>query len=119
MRALLGTLLFMSLQPTTTPGTRVLEDIDAQREPLFHLVLLDDDDHTYQYVIRMLGDIFGYSREKAFAIACMVDAQGRATLMTGAKSEVEVKQDAIHAYGPDPRLERSHGSMTAILEPVE
>lgn len=99
-------------------GTEVLEDTDTGFEPMFHLVLLDDDSHTYQYVIEMLGSIFGYSREKAFAIACVVDNDGRAILMTGPKHELEPKQDQVHSYGADHRMEGSAGSMSAILEPV-
>ena len=57
----------------------------------------------------MLGDIFGYSREKAFGIASVVDSQGQAILMTGAKDECLLKQEQIHAYGPDPLMELSVG----------
>lgn len=106
----------MSAQPS--PGTRVLEDVDEQLEPPYHLILLDDNEHTYPYVIHMLGAIFGYSREKAFAIACMVDSEGRAIVMTGPKGEVELKQDAIHAFGADPLMPESKGSMTAVIEPA-
>lgn len=101
-----------------TPGTRILEETDQQHEPPYHLVLLDDNDHTYAYVIRMLGDIFGYGPEKAYAIACVVDSQGRAVLMTGSRDAVKAKQDAVHAYGPDPLMPRSRGSMSAVIEPA-
>lgn len=100
------------------PGTRILEDNDVALEPPFHLVLLDDDYHTYQYVIEMVGAVFGYTRDKAFAIACMVDNDGRAILMTGRKSDLELKQDQVHAYGADPRMPESAGSMSAVLEPI-
>lgn len=106
----------MASLPTTTPQTHVEEHTDEEYEPLFHLVLLDDDEHTYQYVIDMVGAIFGYGREKGFAIACMVDSDGRAILMTGSHEAVKDKQDAVHAYGPDPRMPVSKGSMSAIIE---
>ena len=108
------------MNTATSPGTRVLEDVDtdAQLEPPFHLILLDDQSHTYQYVILMLGDIFGYGPEKAFAIACVVDSQGQAIVLTGGKEEVTGKQDQIHAYGADPWMDNSAGSMSAIIEPV-
>lgn len=102
----------------TSPGTRVTDETDEALEPPYHLILLDDQEHTYQYVVHMLGAIFGYSREKAYAIACIVDAEGRAILMTGAKGQLELKQEAVHAFGADPRMPDSKGSMSAILEPV-
>ncbi|HEX6032224.1 MAG TPA: ATP-dependent Clp protease adaptor ClpS [Tepidiformaceae bacterium] len=102
----------------TSPGTRVLEDTESSLEPPYHLILLDDQHHTYQYVILMLGDLFGYSVEKAFAIACVVDSQGQAILMTGSKDEVSRKQEQVHAYGADPWMEQSAGSMSAVIEPA-
>jgi ATP-dependent Clp protease adaptor protein ClpS len=108
------------MNAATNPGTRVLEDIetDANLEPPYHLILLDDQNHTYQYVIRMLGDLFGYGPEKGFAIACVVDSRGQAVVLTAGKEEVTRKQDQIHAYGADPFMETSAGSMSAIIEPV-
>ena len=73
----------------TTPSLpEIVEqpEVHEELEKPCHLILLDDDSHTYQYVIRMLGDIFGYSREKAFGIASVVDSQGQAILMTGRRT---------------------------------
>lgn len=108
------------METATNPGTRVIEDIEADSalEPPYHLILLDDQAHTYHYVIVMLGEVFGYSVEKSFAMACVVDSQGQAIVMTGGKAEVMAKQSQIHAYGADPYMETSLGSMSAILEPV-
>lgn len=105
-------------ETVTSPGTRILEDTDQELEPLYHLILLDDDQHTYQYVIEMLNALFGYSREKGFAIACAVDSQGQAIVMTAPKSKCELKQEHIHNYGADPRMATSLGSMSAVLEPA-
>jgi ATP-dependent Clp protease adaptor protein ClpS len=107
----------MSTLPT--PATHVEETAGAQKEPPYHLILLDDNEHTYQYVIAMLGSVFGYAPEKGFAIACVVDSQGQAILMTGGLEEVRLKQDQIHAYGADPLMPGCKGSMTAVIEPAE
>lgn len=89
---------------------------ESELERLYHLVLLDDNDHTYQYVVEMLGRIFGYGKDKAFAIASLVDSQGRAIVET-AEYEIALRhQRLIHSYGADPRIEHSVGSMSAILE---
>lgn len=102
----------------TKPGIEIFEETDTDLDKPFHLILLDDNEHTYQYVILMLGAVFGYGREKAFAIACMVDAAGQAILMTGRKAELETKQNLVHSYGADPLMAESKGSMSAVLEPV-
>jgi ATP-dependent Clp protease adaptor protein ClpS len=102
----------------TSPGTRIIEETGEKLDPPFHLILLDDDHHTYQYVILMLGMLFGYARDKAFAIACIVDKHGQAILMTGGREAVERKQNEIHSFGADPFMPSSKGSMSAIIEPA-
>ncbi len=89
---------------------------DPKRMPLFNVILLNDDDHTYAYVIEMLGVIFAYSPEKAFKMAEEVDHTGRVIVATLHLEMAELKRDLIHAYGADWRLERSAGSMSAYLE---
>jgi ATP-dependent Clp protease adaptor protein ClpS len=69
-------------------------------------------------VIAMLGSIFGYAPEKGFAIACVVDKDGRAILMTGGLDAVKLKQDQIHGFGADPAMPQSKGSMSAVIEPA-
>jgi ATP-dependent Clp protease adaptor protein ClpS len=82
----------------------------------YQLILLDDDDHSYAYVIEMLGRIFGYGKEKAFAIASIVDSQGRAVLETAAFEQVRRHQGQVHAFGPDARMERCRWSMSALID---
>lgn len=111
-------------RPPSTPPTpvvyrEVVEKPDEQTERLWRLVLIDDDDHSYEYVIEMLGAVFSYGREKAFALACIVDTDGRVTLMTGEHDACEAKQGQVHAYGADPRIPRCKGSMTAIIEEAD
>lgn len=81
-------------------------------------MLLDDDDHTYEYVIRMVQELFAYSPERAFRAAQHVDEHGRVVLLTTHKEHAELKRDQIHAFGKDALLARSKGSMRARIEPA-
>lgn len=103
----------------TKPGIEIIEDTSSDLDKRYHLILLDDDEHTYGYVIRMLGALFGYSREKAFAMACIVDSQGQCILMTGSREEVERKQNQVHSFGADPDMPASKGPMSAIIEEAD
>jgi ATP-dependent Clp protease adaptor protein ClpS len=67
----------------------------------------------------MLGAVFGYAPEKAFALARIVDTEGRVTLMTSTRAACEAKQSQVHAYGADPRIPASKGSMSAIVEEAD
>jgi len=87
--------------------------------PLYHVVLINDDDHTYEYVIEMLGKLFGHDETKAYLMAREVDTSGRVIVDTTTLERAELKRDQIHAYGADPRLERCAGSMSSVIEPAE
>ena len=103
-------------KPTVAPETEILER--DQLVPLYRVVLLDDNDHTYDYVIEMLQAIFVFSAEQAFRHAQEVDRSGRTVLITCELPEAEFARDQIHGYGPDWRMDRSKGPMSAVIEPA-
>jgi ATP-dependent Clp protease adaptor protein ClpS len=86
--------------------------------PLYRVVLLDDNDHTYDYVIEMLQRIFYLSLEDAYRHAEEVDRCGRTVLITCELGQAEFARDQIQSFGPDRRLPRSAGSMSAVVEPA-
>ncbi len=86
---------------------------------LFHVVLLDDDEHTYDYVVDMLQKLFFMSADQAFTHAVEVDAQKRTIVMTCELEPAEFARQQIHAYGADWRMVQSKGSMSAIIEPAQ
>ncbi len=90
-----------------------------KRQPRYHVILWDDDDHTYEYVIRMMQELFGHSLEKGYQIACKVDQDGRAVCLTTTREHAELKRDQIHAYGKDRLMATCKGSMQATIEPVQ
>jgi len=90
-----------------------------EKLPPYNVVLLDDDDHTYDYVIEMLQKLFGHSKEKAFLMAKEVDNSGRVIVLTTHRERAELKRDQIHGYGADFRMASSKGSMSAVVEPAE
>lgn len=88
----------------------------SKQLPPFNVILLDDDDHTYAYVIEMLQSIFAYPEEKSYQMAKEVDDSGRVIVFTTHRELAELKRDQIHAFGCDWRLSASKGSMTATIE---
>lgn len=90
----------------------------VEKLPPYNVVLLDDDHHTYAYVIEMIVALFGYDPQKAFKMAEEVDTQGRVIVLTTHKEKAELKRDQITAYGADVRMESSAGSMSAVIEPA-
>jgi len=103
----------------TLPETESQAERKLRHQPPYHVVLLNDDDHSYAYVIAMLQELFGHPVEKGFKLAEQVDRTGRAIVLTTTLEHAELKRDQIHAYGPDPTIERCKGSMSAEVEPAE
>ena len=83
----------------------------------YHVVLWNDDDHTFQYVVGMLKQLFGHPPEKGLQLAKEVDGKGRVIVLTTTKEHAELKRDQIHSFGADRLIARSKGSMSASIEP--
>lgn len=90
-------------------------------EPPWHVILLDDDFHTFEYVIVMLHDIFGHSHELGLRMAREVNATGRVIVATVHKELAELRQQQIEEFGPDPTEASPAGqvSMRAVIERAE
>ena len=93
-------------------------ELETRHIPRYHIILMDDDDHTYEYVIDMLRKLFGLTLEGAFTVAHAVDTQGQMVIETTTRERAEFKQEQIHAFGRDWRLPRCQGSMTCVIEPA-
>jgi ATP-dependent Clp protease adaptor protein ClpS len=107
----------LTIEPKTAPKTR--EEEKTKRQPPYHVILLNDDDHSFEYVIGMLQKLFGHPREKGYLMAWEVHTQGRVIVDTTSKERAELKRDQIHAFGPDANIPRCKGSMSATIEPAE
>jgi ATP-dependent Clp protease adaptor protein ClpS len=98
------------------PKNRRKNKDKSKKEPRFHVILWNDDVHTYEYVIIMLHSIFGYPVEKGFQLAREVDTRGKAIVFTSSLEQAELKKDLILGFGPDPLMAESTGSIIATLE---
>ncbi len=90
----------------------------VQKQPPYNVVLLNDDDHSFEYVIHMLQKLFGHPPEKGYLMAWTVHTQGRVIVDTTSRERAELKRDQIHAFGPDAGIPRCKGSMSSVIEPA-
>jgi len=103
-------------EPDQVVATEADSRQKPRRQPRYNVILWDDNDHTYEYVIRMLRKLFGHSLEQGYEIARQVDSTGRAICLTTTKEHAELKRDQIHAYGKDDGIPRCKGSMSSSIE---
>ena len=102
----------------TPEAAKPNQDKRPKRQPRYHVLLWNDDDHTYEYVITMLSELFGHPIEQGYQLAKEVDAAGRAVVMTTTMELAELKRDQISAYGKDVLIAGCKGSMSSTIEPV-
>lgn len=91
----------------------------TKKQPRYNVILWDDSDHSYQYVVMMLQKLFRHPHEKGFQIATEVDGSGKAICLTTTMEHAELKRDQIHAYGKDDLILSCKGSMSATIEPAD
>lgn len=108
----------VSTRSVPLPRTETTDRPLPAPEPLYQVVLLDDEEHTYDYVIRMLCTLFGHTVQEAFAMAREVDTTGRVVVSTTHRERAELKREQIETFGPDPLIVYSRGSMRALIEPI-
>ncbi len=92
----------------TAPQTQAVRDCKV--------VLFNDEEHTYDYVVEMLTHACHLARGEAFRCAVEVDLTGRTIVFYGSRAACTAVVAKIRAYGPDHRLPQSMTSMRAEIE---
>jgi ATP-dependent Clp protease adaptor protein ClpS len=101
---------------TVVPQRKSAAEKKKRHIPRYHVILWDSDQHTYEYVERMLRELFGHSPEECRKMAETVDTKGKVIVLTTTKEHAELKRDQILAYGKDERMKNCKGSMHATIE---
>ena len=102
------------IQPFEQAGVATAEETKAQRG--FKVVLFNDEDHTYDYVVEMLTHVCCMAKEQAFRCAVEVDLEGRTIVHYGGHEACARISAQITSYGPDHRLMRSRSGMNSEVQ---
>ena len=107
---------------TTTPA-RARPKVDPQgkprRLPPYAVIIENDDEHSFGYVIDALRRVFGYGWFKAFRLTMRAHVQGCAAVWTGPLEVAEFKRERIRSIGPDFRGRRPvYFPLGCAIEPV-
>ena len=104
----------------TSPSEKGEAETETLAKPALNwkVVLFNDEEHTYDYVVEMLTGVCKLSRENAFRCAVEVDMTGKTIVFYGTQSDCDAVCAKIVSYGPDHRLPQSMGSMNAEVQPL-
>lgn len=107
------------MPPATVLNPGTINRTNDENAGLYNVVLLNDDDHTAEYVIEMLEKLFAIAPSQAWKHVIEVDSTGRTIVLTCDLEAAEFGRDQIHAFGADWRVAQCKGSMSAIVEPCD
>jgi len=94
------------------------QDTKRRRQPPYNVVVLNDEEHTFEYVIDLLIKLFRHSLPTAKELTWRIHSAGRAVVYTTHKEKAELKRDQILGWGPDPRMSVSKTSLGCYIEPA-
>jgi ATP-dependent Clp protease adaptor protein ClpS len=89
-----------------------------RHQPNYHVIIWNDEEHSYEYVIELLMKLFAHPFERAYKITYEVDHAGKGIAHTCHQELAELKRDQILAYGADWRMAISKGPIRATIEPA-
>lgn len=106
---------------TAVVEPKQLPEKQAKRQgvPKYNVVLWDSDQHSAEYVDRMLKELFGHAQADRTRMIETVDSAGRVIVLTTTKEHAELKRDQIQAYGKDDSIKSCKGSMSASIESAD
>jgi len=109
-----------SVTTQTAPREQTRPDTETRtkRLPPFNVIVLNDEEHTFDYVIELLTKLFAHPKKEAVALTWRIHNTGRAVVYTTHKEKAELKRDQVLAYGPDPRMSVSKSSLGCYIEPA-
>src|SRR3954471_14354601 len=102
----------------TSPKAKSDTSTQTRRQPPYHVVILNDEEHTFDYVIELLTKLFGHGLATAEELTLRIHHTGRAVVYTTHREKAELKRDQVLSYGPDPRMSISKGPLGCYIEPA-
>jgi ATP-dependent Clp protease adaptor protein ClpS len=98
--------------------TAVEEETRTKKLPPYHVIVLNDEEHTFDYVIELLTKLFAHPLQAAIELTWRIHLTGRAVVYTTHKEKAELKRDQVLSYGADPRMSISKGPLGCYIEPA-
>jgi ATP-dependent Clp protease adaptor protein ClpS len=108
----------VTTQTEARPESQADRRSKTRRQPPYNVVVLNDEEHTFDYVIDLLVKIFRHPLSTAKELTWRIHSTGRAIVYTTHKEKAELKRDQILAWGPDPRMTISKGPLGCYIEPA-
>ena len=100
---------------TAQPQEQVVQ---PRHLPPYHVILENDDYHSFEFVIDVLVKVLHYEPLKAAQLALAAHRAGRAVVWTGSKEVAELKVEQIRSIHEMRDTGRQLGPLSVQIEPA-
>jgi ATP-dependent Clp protease adaptor protein ClpS len=102
----------------TAPATVEQEETHTRTVPPYHVILRNDDFHSFEFVINVLRKAVGCDHPRAFQLTEEAHTRGRSIVWTGPKEVAEFKVEQIRTFH-ETRLDGAKlGPLDCDIEPA-
>ncbi|MCI0642839.1 MAG: ATP-dependent Clp protease adaptor ClpS [Gemmataceae bacterium] len=101
---------------TTKPRTQ--DDTRTRRLPPYHVVLENDDHHSFEFVMEVLQKALAVNEQTAYKLTFEAHSKGRCVVWTGPKEVAELKIEQITSFHEMRQDGRKLGPLGVTLEPA-
>jgi ATP-dependent Clp protease adaptor protein ClpS len=93
------------------------EETKTRRVPPYNVILLNDDDHSMEFVVMVLTKVFSYQLEKCVQLMLQAHTSGRTVIWTGSKEVAELKVEQIRTFH-EMKGAKDIGAVGCEIEPA-
>ena len=107
-------------EPTvTTVRPKPRQESQAKQLPPYHVIILNDELHSIEFVIHVLREVFKFSIEQAVLYTMEAHHKGRAIVWTGSKEVAELKAEQIATFHETRQQDGLKlGPVGCVIEPA-
>jgi ATP-dependent Clp protease adaptor protein ClpS len=87
--------------------------------PPYHVILLNDDHHSMEFVVDVLVKVLGCPEEEAVQLMMEAHTSGRAVIWTGPKEVAELKAEQVLSFHEVRASDAAKlGPLGCVIEPA-
>ncbi len=107
--------------PSVAATTKTLprEETRTRLLPPYHVILLNDDHHSMEFVVDVLLKVIGCPEEQAILLMLEAHHSGRAVIWTGPKEVAELKAEQVLTFHEVRASDKAQlGPLGCVIEPA-
>jgi ATP-dependent Clp protease adaptor protein ClpS len=95
------------------------EETRTRLLPPYHVILLNDDHHSMDFVVDVLIKVLGCPEEQAVVLTMEAHHTGRAVIWTGPKEVAELKAEQVATFREVRAADKAQlGPLGCVIEPA-